>query len=486
MDGGRCRCSCTVFGSRDDDRHKSSRHRSRSKERSRRSRSRSRSRSRTPPRRRRRPTQWDVLPEGGVVPELAAVPPSQVPGALPSFPPAPAVPDMANIAASLGLAVPGIGAASMAAAGMAALGNLGLPMGGGGGGGAGGTAHSQQATRHARRVYVGGLPPTAGEQSVSTFFSHALAAVGGNTAGPGQSVVNVYINKDKNFAFVEFRTVEETSNAMALDGIMFEGVGVRVRRPNDYNPAAAALLGPANPSPTLNLAAIGLGSGGGGGGGGGGGTSAGQDPDRVFVGGLPYYLSDDQCKELLGSFGAIKSFDLVKDRETGNSKGYGFVVYSDPNVTDVACAGLNGLKMGDRTLTVRRAAEGGAGGMGGMAGMDLLGGMAPLPGASRIVVLKNAVEVEELSSPTDYEEIVQDMQDECNKYGTVIKLTIPRPSADTAHPNGLGLVIIEYSDVNAALKAKQAMHGRKFGGHVVEGTFLQEHDYVAGNFSASQ
>ncbi len=36
---------------------------------------------------------------------------------------------------------------------------------------------------------------------------------------------------------------------------------------------------------------------------------------------------------------------------------YGFVVFSDPAVVDVACAGLNGLKMGDRTLTVRRAAE---------------------------------------------------------------------------------------------------------------------------------
>ena len=45
--------------------------------------------------------------------------------------------------------------------------------------------------------------------------------------------------------------------------------------------------------------------------------------ERVFVGGLPYYLTDDQCKELLGSFGAIKSFDLVKDRETGTSKGCG-------------------------------------------------------------------------------------------------------------------------------------------------------------------
>jgi len=42
-----------------------------------------------------------------------------------------------------------------------------------------------QATRHARRVYVGGLPPMANEQSVATFFSQVMAAVGANTAGPG-------------------------------------------------------------------------------------------------------------------------------------------------------------------------------------------------------------------------------------------------------------------------------------------------------------
>lgn len=45
---------------------------------------------------------------------------------------------------------------------------------------------SQQATRHARRIYVGGLPPTANEQNIATFFSNALAAVGGTTAGPGK------------------------------------------------------------------------------------------------------------------------------------------------------------------------------------------------------------------------------------------------------------------------------------------------------------
>lgn len=59
-------------------------------------------------------------------------------------------------------------------------------------------------------------------QSVATFFSQVMAAVGGNTAGPGDAVVNVYINHEKKFAFVEMRSVEEASNAMSLDGIIFE------------------------------------------------------------------------------------------------------------------------------------------------------------------------------------------------------------------------------------------------------------------------
>ena len=50
---------------------------------------------------------------------------------------------------------------------------------------------SQQATRHARRIYVGGLPPTANEQNIATFFSNALAAVGGTTAGPGKPSLHI-------------------------------------------------------------------------------------------------------------------------------------------------------------------------------------------------------------------------------------------------------------------------------------------------------
>ena len=72
-------------------------------------------------------------------------------------------------------------------------------------------AMTQQATRHARCVYVGGFPLIANEQTIATYFSRVMAAIGGNTAGPGDAVVNVYINHEKKYAFVEMRTAEDYS-----------------------------------------------------------------------------------------------------------------------------------------------------------------------------------------------------------------------------------------------------------------------------------
>ena len=83
-------------------------------------------------------------------------------------------------------------------------------------------------------------------------------------------------------------------------------------------------------------------------------------PNRLFIGGLPYFLNETMVKELVEAFGPTKSFVLVTDRETGNSKGYGFFVYQDQSVTDVAMRGLHGMQMGEKTLTVRRATGGDA------------------------------------------------------------------------------------------------------------------------------
>uniref|UniRef100_A0A0C9RMP9 Splicing factor U2af large subunit n=1 Tax=Wollemia nobilis TaxID=56998 RepID=A0A0C9RMP9_9CONI len=364
-------------------------------------------------------------------------------------------------------------------------------------------AMTQQATRHARRVYVGSLPPMANEQSIATYFSRVMAAIGGNTAGPGDAVVNVYINHEKKFAFVEMRTVEEASNAMALDGIMFEGVPVRVRRPSDYNPSLAAALGPSQPSPHLNLAAVGLTP---------GAAGVADGPDRVFVGGLPYYLTETQIRELLESFGPLRGFDLVKDRDTGNSKGYGFCVYQDPAVTDIACAALNGLKMGDKTLTVRRATasstqpkpdqanvlaqaqqhialqklvlQAGSTTLPGIPG--LLPGMAGDSGTAEtptnVVCLTQVVSADELRDDEEFEEIFEDMREECGKYGTVANLVIPRPTPSGELTPGVGKVFVQYLDMQGSAKAKSALSGRKFGGNTVVAVYYPEDKFSKGEY----
>ncbi|CAI8595740.1 unnamed protein product [Vicia faba] len=134
------------------------------------------------------------------------------------------------------------------------------------------------------------------------------------------------------------RSIEEASNAMALNGIIFQDAPVKVERPTDYNPSLAAALGPSQPNPNLNLRAVGLSP-----------RSAGglDGPYQIFIGGVPYYFTETQIRELLETFGPFRGFDLAKDRETWNSKGYAFCVYQDISVTDIACAALNGIKMGN-------------------------------------------------------------------------------------------------------------------------------------------
>ena len=247
-----------------------------------------------------------------------------------------------------------------------------------------------------------------------------MAAIGGNTAGPGDAVLNVYINHDKKFAFVEMRSVEEASNAMALDGILFEGAPVKVRRPTDYNPSLAAALGPSQPSPNLNLAAVGLTPG----------SAEGlKGPDRICVSGLPKYLTEAQVRELLESFGPLRGFDLVKDWGTGDSMGHAYCVYQNSSVTDIACASLNGMRLYDHTITVGRAKQRALSQHQPEVETILLGLMAEqqaqlqqvmfglVPTPTKVVCLLQVLTADELKHDKDYEEIMEHMRLEACRYG---------------------------------------------------------------------
>lgn len=98
-----------------------------------------------------------------------------------------------------------------------------------------------QQTRHARRLYVGNLPEDVNEAEVQEFFLTCIAVASGSSSPlPADPILSVYINRERRFAFVEFKTMEMTTACMALDGININGKGIiKVKRPNDYNPSLA-------------------------------------------------------------------------------------------------------------------------------------------------------------------------------------------------------------------------------------------------------
>lgn len=261
-------------------------------------------------------------------------------------------------------------------------------------------------------------------------FFNAQMRLGGLTQAPGNPVLAVQINQDKNFAFLEFRSVDETTQAMAFDGIIFQGQSLKIRRPHDYQPLPGMSENPSVYVPGVVSTVV---------------------PDsahKLFIGGLPNYLNDDQVKELLTSFGPLKAFNLVKDSATGLSKGYAFCEYVDINVTDQAIAGLNGMQLGDKKLLVQRASVGAKNATlstinqtpvtlqvpGLMSSQVQMGGHP-----TEVLCLMNMVLPEELLDDEEYEEIVEDVRDECSKYGLVKSIEIPRP-VDGVEVPGCGKV----------------------------------------------
>uniref|UniRef100_A0A8C1WHV7 Splicing factor U2AF subunit n=1 Tax=Cyprinus carpio TaxID=7962 RepID=A0A8C1WHV7_CYPCA len=311
-----------------------------------------------------------------------------------------------------------------------------------------------QMTRQARRLYVGNIPFGVTEESMAEFFNTQMRLAGLSQA-PSSPVLAVQINQDKNFAFLEFRSVDETTQAMAFDGIIFQGQSLKIRRPHDYRPLPGISEQPAFHVPGVVS------------------TVVPDSPHKLFIGGLPNYLNDDQVKELLTSFGPLKAFNLVKDSATSLSKGYAFCEYVDISVTDQAVAGLHGMQLGDKKLIVQRASVG-AKNANPTAVVETPVTLQ-VPGLQRVqnsglptevLCLLNMVMPEELLDDEDYEEILEDIREECCKYGTVRSIEIPRP-VDGVEVPGCGKIFVEYVSAAECQKAMQALTGRKFANRVV-------------------
>jgi splicing factor U2AF subunit len=190
-------------------------------------------------------------------------------------------------------------------------------------------------------------------------------------------------------------------------------------------------------------------------------------------------LVEYQVKELLMSFGQLRAFNLVKDTAFGLSKGYAFAEYIDITMTDQAIAGLNGMQLGDKRLIVQRASVGAKNTTVLPAvqiqvpGLSLVGASGP---ATEVLCLLNMVTPDELKDEEEYEDILEDIKEECNKYGVVRSIEIPRP-IDGVEVPGCGKVFVEFNSVLDCQKAQQTLTGRKFSNRVVVTSYFDPDKY---------
>ena len=95
--------------------------------------------------------------------------------------------------------------------------------------------------------------------------------------------------------------------------------------------------------------------------------------NKLYVGNLPYSVRDSDLEQAFGQFGAISSAKVMMERDTGRSKGFGFVEMGSGNEATAAINALNGKEVDGRKLTVNEARpreerSGGGGGGGGRSG----------------------------------------------------------------------------------------------------------------------
>ncbi|KAL1869229.1 hypothetical protein Plec18167_007895 [Paecilomyces lecythidis] len=329
-------------------------------------------------------------------------------------------------------------------------------------------------SRQARRLFVYNIPPTATEETVVSFFNLQLNGL--NVIQGVDPCVSAQMSKEKSYALVEFKTPNDATVALAFDGAMMEEhdamdtgngaanggpKGLEIRRPKDY------IVPNGSEDQEYQEGVVH--------------SEVPDSPNKICVSNIPLYIPEEPVTMLLKSFGELKSFVLVKDNGTQESRGIAFCEYADPNATSIAVEGLNGMELGDKHLKVVRASIGATQAAGLDMGVNAMSMFAKTTSqdleTSRVLQLLNMVTPEELMDNDDYEEICDDVREECQKYGQVLDLKIPRPSGGSRQSAGVGKIFVKFDSVESTTKALKALAGRKFSDRTVVTTYFPEENF---------
>lgn len=253
--------------------------------------------------------------------------------------------------------------------------------------------------RQSKRVFLYNLPPSATEESIIEFFNLQLNGL--NVTEGVDPCISAQISTNREFALLEFRNPVDVTVALAMDGISMSSdeapaqngtsngatKGLALRRPKDYiAPAPEEDPEPVSGPPS---------------------TTVPDSPNKISMTQIPQYLNEEQVSELLTAFGPLRSFVLVKDQSSLESRGIAFFEYADAATTAIAVEGLDGTELGDAVIQVKLASVG----ITQAAGLEMnVNAMSMFAGTTstdlaegRVLQLLNMVSPEELIDNEEYE-----------------------------------------------------------------------------------
>jgi len=319
------------------------------------------------------------------------------------------------------------------------------------------------------KVYCGfqNSPIVPTEEELRQFFNVTMIAAQGADRQPGDSVVGVYLNPERRYAFIQFRNRSEATQALDLDGINFRGQRLRLGSATHAGAGPMPIARQSIAVRPLDVQSLGIVS-----------TQVPDGPYKVYIGGLPFALTDDQVKELLATYGALKGFYLFRDMATKLSRGYAFAEYRDHSVTHAAIRGLNGLQVGDKRIIVKIHDAGITKRPDATAVVTDLGlGRKNIIAPSEVVCFLQMVTESDLIDDNEYKGICEDVGEEASKFGKVVDIVVPRPVAGQRVP-GVGKVFVQMGTVDACAKVKNALEGRQFLGRTVLATFFNLEKFI--------
>jgi len=310
------------------------------------------------------------------------------------------------------------------------------------------------------------------------------------------------------------RTIEDSQAALTfLNGIQVGVYSLKIGRPKGYAGAISlgslpSQLGALNVNSmlsagitgTTNPLLAGLNSGGSGMGLGLTGLSAPPSSETlsnvIMVTNLPALISETQVKELFTSFGELKAFNVIKT--AGGQTQSAVFEYVNSSVTDGVVAGMNKLEIAEHRIVVQRIASSSAAvllqpTLAAASAVNNTSAPSPtvrgptIPVVPKSVLsavvptcvirLSNMVKLGDLQDDELYEELLEDVAEECNTHGVVKSIVIPRGGTEESiHLDGeaYGKIFVQFVDVPSAKASLSAVIGRKFNGRIVEGYYYPE------------